>query len=307
MRFLVLGAGAIGGYFGGRLAESGADVTFLVRERRKADLDANGLVVKSAAGDIARAVQTLAAGAPVTPFDVVILSCKSYDLDAAMDAIAPALGKETAILPLLNGMRHLERLAARFGAAPVMGGTCYISLTLDESGIVHHIGTMQSLALGELSGTASVRAQAIAAAFAATKVELSLPPSIVQAMWEKWVMIAALAAASTLTRASVGAIVATASGERFMLDVIGECEAIAAAEGYPPSAASAAATRRLLTAQGSSFAASMMRDLTAGHRTEGEHVIGDLVDRAHAHGIVTPTLEAARVNLAVHEARLARA
>ena len=116
MRILVLGAGAIGGYFGGRLAEGGADVAFLVREKRKAELEARGLVVKSAVGDIALPVTSLLADEIARPFDIVLLSCKSYDLDTAIDAIAPAMGPASAVLPLLNGVRHLDRLGERFGA-----------------------------------------------------------------------------------------------------------------------------------------------------------------------------------------------
>lgn len=303
MRILVLGAGAIGGYFGGRLAESGADVSFLVREKRKAELDARGLVVKSAVGDIARPVTARGGQEIDRPFDVVLLSCKSYDLDTAMDAIAPAMGPASVLLPLLNGIRHLDRLGERFGAERVLGGTCYIGAAF-ENGVVRHIGDMQALAFGELSGEASARAREIEAAFARTKVKATLSADILQAMWEKLVMLAALAATTTLARATVGEIMAAPSGETFLLAALAECAAVATAEGHAPSPEALAHSRALLTTRGSPFAASMMRDLAAGRRTEGDHIIGDLVRRAHRHGLAVPILQVAVANLEVHEARL---
>jgi 2-dehydropantoate 2-reductase len=304
MRILVLGAGAIGGYFGGRLAESGADVTFLVRGRRKAELDALGLAVKSAVGDIALRPKTLAAGAAAAPFDIVLLACKSYDLDGAIAAVAPFMGPESAVVPLLNGLGHLDRLAAALGAARVMGGACHIGATLGPDGVVHHMGEMQSLVFGEVSGEPSARAKALEAAFAGTKVKAVLSPDILQAMWEKLVLLAALAAATTLTRATIGEIMAAPSGERFTLRVLEECAAVAAAEGHAPGPGALAQSRGLLTARGSPFAASTMRDMVAGRRTEGDHIVGDLARRAHQRAIAVTLLEAALANLEVHEARL---
>jgi 2-dehydropantoate 2-reductase len=307
MRILVLGAGAIGGYFGGRLAEGGADVTFLVRGKRKAELDVNGLVVKSAVGDIALPVKTLAEGERAAPFDIVLLSCKSYDLDAAMAAIGPFVGPRSAVVPLLNGLAHIERLAATLGRERVMGGACYIGAVLEPGGVVRHVGDMQALAFGELAGGTSARAAALAADFARTTVTATVAPDIVQAMWEKLVMLAALAASTTLTRATVGEIMAAPSGEHFALAALAECAAVATAEGHAASAASLAQSQALLTARGSPFAASTLRDLVAGRRTEGDHIVGDLVRRARRHGLAVPILEVALTNLEVHEAKVARA
>lgn len=304
MRILVLGAGAIGGYFGGRLAEGGADVTFLVRGRRKADLDASGLVVKSAAGDIALKVRTLETGAAAAPFDIAILACKSYDLGSAIDAIAPYLGPDSAVVPLLNGLAHLDRLAERLGPARVMGGACHIGAALDPNGVVRHIGEMQALAFGELDGTPSGRAAALAREFARTKVRADAVPDILQVMWEKLVMLAALAAVTGLARGSVGEIAAVEGGARWALAALQECAGVATAEGRPPRARSLDQARGLLTTPKSPFAASAMRDLVAGRRTEGDHIVGDLVRRAEKHGIAVPVLDSARIMFAAHEARL---
>jgi 2-dehydropantoate 2-reductase len=255
MRILVLGAGAIGGFFGGRLAEAGADVTFLVRARRKAQLEANGLVVKSAAGDIALQPKLLTAGEHAAPFDIVLLSCKSYDLEDAIAAIAPFLGPRSAVVPLLNGLAHMDRLSAALGAGHVMGGACHIGAALDPDGTVRHIGDLQAIAFGELTRAPSERTDGFLAAFAGSTVRASVAPDIIQAMWEKLVMLAALAATTTLTRAPVGEIMLAPSGEAFALAALAECTAIATAEDHAPSERALAQARTLLTTRGSLFAA----------------------------------------------------
>ncbi|HYM04301.1 MAG TPA: 2-dehydropantoate 2-reductase [Stellaceae bacterium] len=303
MRILVLGAGAIGGYYGGRLVEGGADVTFLVRQRRAGQLAERGLVVRSPLGDIERKVKTVFAEDIREPFDLVLLSCKAYDLDNAIDAVAPALGPQGAVLPLLNGMNHMAALSGRLGAARVLGGACYIGATLDPSGEVRHVGGMESLTYGEVSGERSARCDAIARIFAATKINAVLNDNIIQAMWEKFVTLASLATATTLMRGNVGEIMAAPSGEWLMLEALGECERVAAAEGHAPAREAVERTRKMLTQRGSAFTASMMRDLVAGGPTEGDHIIGDLVRRADRRGIAVYLLRVALCNLQVHEAR----
>ncbi|HEX7969518.1 MAG TPA: 2-dehydropantoate 2-reductase [Stellaceae bacterium] len=303
MRILVLGAGAIGGYYGGRLVEGGADVTFLVRPRRARQLAERGLVVRSGLGDIERPVKTLLAENVREPFDMVLLSCKAYDLDDAMEAIAPALGPQSAVLPLLNGINHMAALSGRFGAARVLGGACGIGAVLDPSGEVRHVGNVEWLTFGEVSGDRSARCDAIAKIFAGTKINATLSDNVMQAMWDKFVMLASLAAATTLTRANVGEILAAPLGEALMMQSLGECERVAAADGHPATKEALERTRKMLTMRGSQFSASMMRDLVAGGATEGDHIIGDLMRRAEKRGIDVPLLRIALANLQVHEAR----
>src|SRR5580704_5741621 len=194
MRILVVGAGALGGYFGGRLLEAGRDVTFLVRERRAAQLAKTGLVIRSPRGDVnIPAPPTVTAEALRDPFDLILLSCKAYDLASAMDSFAPAVAATTAILPLLNGMAHLDILAARFGAAAVFGGQCLISATLDPEGRVLHLNDMHLLSFGEQDGSLSARATAIAATLSGARLESRLSAAILQEMWEKWAFIASAA------------------------------------------------------------------------------------------------------------------
>lgn len=303
MRILVLGAGAIGGYYGGRLVEGGVDVTFLVRGRRAAQLAERGLVVRSALGDIERKVKTVDAGRIAEPFDLVLLSCKAYDLDDAIESIIPAVGPRSAILPLLNGINHMAALSGRFGAERVLGGSCGIGAVLEPSGEVRHVGNMEWLTFGEVSGERSARCDDIAETFSRSKINATQSDNIMQAMWDKFVQLASLAAASTLTRANVGEMLTAPLGEWLVLESLKECREVASADGHPPTAAAVERTRKMLTTHGSPFTASMQRDLGAGGRTEGDHIIGDLVRRGEKRGIEAPLLKIALANLQVHEAR----
>ena len=281
MRILVVGAGATGGYFGGRLLQHGRDVTFLVRERRAALLARHGLQIRSAAGDAnLPASPSVQASELHAPYDLVLLSCKAYDLEQVMDDIAPAVGPATAILPLLNGMRHLDRLDARFGATRVLGGQCVIAATLDAQGAVLHLNASASLSFGERDGSASARMQALTRQLGDAGFEARPSATIVQDMWDKWVFLATLAGITCLMRAPIGDIVAASGGTAATLALLGECRAVAAAAGHPPGEAALQRARDVLTEAGSSLTASMLRDLQHGHRIEAEHVIGDMLARA---------------------------
>ena len=306
MRILVLGAGGTGGYFGGRLAQAGVDVTFLVRPARAAQLDADGLVIRSPLGDAQLTVRHLTAEqlSATAPFDVILLSCKAYDLKSSLDAIAPAMGEHTTLLPILNGLRHYETLDQRFGAARVLGGLCFISVTKPANGEVLHLGKPASVTFGERSGeTHSERCAAIANAFAQANVEHKHSPAIMQDIWIKYSFLTALAAATCLMRASVGVIVATDDGRDFMQRLYGECIAVAAASGSPIPADAQALAIRNLTHEGSTVTASMLRDLESGQPIEGEHIVGDMLARARAAGIDAPLLGVALCHLEAYAAQ----
>lgn len=304
-RFLVLGAGAVGGYFGGRLAEAKADVTFLVRAARAAALNERGLAIESTFGDVTIPVKTVTADTLSGFFDTVLLTAKAYDLEPAIVAIQPAVGPETAILPVLNGLVHLDRLDAAFGRERVLGGVAYIAATMTAEGTIRHLNRIHGITFGERSGEISRWVEKIAQTFAATPVSAKASDNIMTDMWEKFVMISSLAGMNCLMRGSVGDILAADDGEGLILELLAECEAVAAASGFPPRPQHREQCRTMLTERGSSFSASMRRDLEAGLRTEGEQILGDMLRRARANGIVTPLLQAAVCHLQVHELRLA--
>jgi 2-dehydropantoate 2-reductase len=298
------GAGALGGYFGGRLLEAGKDVTFLLRPGRAEALQATGLVVKSRYGDLALAAPPFVlADAIGAPFDVVIVACKAYDLDQTMASFAPAVGPKTAVLPLLNGLRHLDDLRQRFGPERVLGGLCLISATLDAAGAVQHLNDLHTLVFGELDGTPSARVDAIRNDFADTKFDGRASIEILLEMWEKWVFIASAAGITCLMRATVGQIVA-GGGAGFAVALLDECRAVAAANGFAPRAAAIERARTMLTAAGSPISASMLKDIERGGAVEADHVLGDLIARDPGPPGVS-LLRVAYAHLKAYEARRA--
>jgi 2-dehydropantoate 2-reductase len=306
MRILVVGAGAIGGYFGGRLLESKQDVTFLVRPRRAAELAASGLQIKSSFGDLTVAApQTVLAENLNSAFDLIMLSCKAFDLESAITSFAPAVGPNTVILPLLNGIRHLDVLDQRFGAARVLGGLCVISTVLEPGGRVVHLNNLHSLAFGERDGSRSARVEAIASAFSASRFVSRLSDTILQEMWEKWVFIASCAGITCLMRATVGDIVA-AGGTGLTTALLDECAAIAGAQGFPPRPVSIEQSRTMLTTPGSALAASMFRDIERRAPIEADHMIGDLLRRGEEKAIACPLLRITFTHMKAYEARRSR-
>ena len=306
MRILVVGAGALGGYFGGRLKEADRDVTFLVRPRRAEQLAKSGLTVRSPKGDIAiSAPPTVLAEQLSAPFDLILLSCKAYDLQGAMDSFAPAVGANTAILPLLNGMKHLDLLGARFGGNAVLGGQCIISATLDGEGRVLHLNDSHFVSFGEQNGAKSPRAVAIAEAFSGAKFDSQLSTAILHEMWEKWAFIAAAAGICCLMRGTFGDI-AAAGASQLGSDMFTECCAIAAKNAFKPGETAVKRSVGMLTAAGSPIAASILRDIERGAPIEADHIIGDLLARGSARPVDYPLLQIAYAHLRTYEARRQR-
>ena len=302
MRMLVVGAGAIGGYFGGRMLQAGRDVTFLVRPKRAAELASAGLVIKSPHGDVTlKNPPTVQADKLTEKFDAVLLSCKAFDLEDAVQSFAPAVGAQTAIIPLLNGMLHLDVLDKKFGRERVLGGLCAIAVTLNEQREVVQLAPLQSLNFGERDGKMSDRVRAIADMMASGNFGSVASENVVQEMWEKWVFLSSLAASTCLMRTSVGNILAAPAGKDFILGMLDEVSSIATAEGHAPRAAFLERTRGMLTAEGSQMTASMFRDIKAGAKVEADHVIGDLVARADAAKMPVPKLRTAYIHLKAYE------
>ena len=304
MRILVVGAGSVGGYFGGRLLEAGQDVTFLVRPRRAAELAARGLVIRSGFGDVSvsNPVTILAENLHET-FDLVLLACKAYDLEGAISSFNPAVGPNTAILPLLNGMRHLDILDARFGAGHVLGGQCLISVTLDERGEIVHLNETHNLSFGERDGARSARVKGIASMLSSGNFQSRLSEAILQEMWEKWVFIATNAGITCLMRAAVGDIVAAGAAD-LAIRLLDECTTIAAQQGFPPSSRFIDLNRAVFTTAGSGLTASMLRDIERGAPIEADHIVGDLLRRGDEN--TSLLVRVAYAHLKAYEAHRAR-
>lgn len=305
MRVLVLGAGALGGYFGGRLVEAGsAEVCFLLRAARRAAIDREGLRIDSPFGAWQGRVATIAADAARPGWDVVLLSCKAYDLEDAIAAIRPAVDARTSILPVLNGLSHVDRLAAEFGADRVLGGLAKIQATLAPDGTVRQLNDWRWITFGEVAGGLSERVRAIEAAFAPAKgVVAQAVPDIMARMWEKLVHLGTAAIGTVLMRANVGEIARSPGGVDFLHRMLDRNAAIAAARGHPVRDAFLQEFRAVFADTGAAYATSMLRDLEAGARIEADHILGFLLEAARAAGVPHEVHEAAFLHAKAYEQR----
>jgi 2-dehydropantoate 2-reductase len=305
MKLLMLGAGSVGGFFGGLLQEGGADVTFLVRPKRAAQLRERGLRIEGPHGNLhLPQLQLLESGAqPGAAFDAVILSCKAYDLPDAIDSIRPYVQKHTFVLPLLNGLKHLDVLDQTFGASRVLGGLAQVSATLDADGDIRQLTDAQSLVYGPRAETQPASVGALESALKLGAFEARLSRNIMLEMWEKYVLLASLAAMTCLMRANVGEIVATQDGAALMARMLDDCAAVAATSGNAPRANYMTSIKSLLTQRNSVLEASMRRDMAQGRPTEADHVVGDMLRRAQAGNIESKLLKSAYCHLQAYEHR----
>jgi len=304
MRLLVVGAGATGGYFGGRLAEAGRDVTFLVREGRAARLRETGLRLLSPHGDATITPKLVTSGAIDGPYDVVMLTVKAYALDQAIEDIAPAIGPDSFIFPVLNGMRHIDRLVARFGDEAVLGGVCLVATTITQDGYIRQLGGMQELIYGERDGSETTRLAELDDFMKGGGFKAQASRDIMQAMWEKWVFLATLGGITCLMRGTIGEIEAVPGGAEHALQLLSECASVASAAGYGPNEAFLESRGSVLTAKGSALASSMYRDLQQGGPVEVDHILGDMLHRARESDIETPLLATAYTALKVYQTKL---
>jgi len=306
MRTLIVGAGAVGGYFGGRLAQAGHDVTFLVRPSRAKQLSRDGLRIISPHGDAVLSPKLVSAEEIDTPYDLVFVSVKAYALEAAMNDFAVAVGRQTMILPVLNGMRHIDLLAKRFGDHAVIGGACLIAVEIDGQGRIVQLADVQQLLYGERNGETTPRLKTLDATMQGAGFDPRLSPDIMQAMWEKWIQLATLGAITCLMRGTIGEIAVAPGGAQLSIKMLDESAAIATACRHKPSEDFLSRNAAAMTTPGSSLTSSMYRDLRKGAPVEADHILGDFIERGGAHGVATPLLKAALVNLRVYQEGLSK-
>ncbi len=304
MRILVVGAGAIGGYFGGRLLEKGEDVTFLVREKRKQQLEETGLVVESVNGNINLQVKTIHAGDDVGHFDVIFLSTKAYHLQGAIDSIRPFVGDETMIVPLLNGINHIEKLIEEFGSEKVLGGLCFIETTLNNDGKVIQTSSAHDLVFGERNGEMTERIIKLEKTLSGTKANIRLSHTIIPEMWHKYMFIAVMSGITTLMRAPIGPIRDEKGGQETISHLINEIYQIMTKIKVPISENIEAIQLEKMNGLGYSMKSSMQRDMEKKMPIEADHLQGYLLKLAKENKIQVPVLEAVYANLKVYERQL---
>ncbi|MDH2066339.1 ketopantoate reductase family protein [Pantoea sp. GD03673] len=300
MRILMAGAGATGGYFGARLVQAGQDVTFLVRERRYQQLQASGLVLQTPQGTEKIQPQLTQASTLTGHFDLIIVTVKSFALEQAIEDIAPAVGPDTLIMPILNGMRHIATLQQRFGEDKVIGGLCKINATLGDQGDVIQMTPLHQIFYGALDGNNDARLQRVDAALRGCQVDTLFSDNIMDELWEKWLLLSTLGAVCCLARGNTQQVLTSRGGEALLQGIFTEILSVITAEGYQPRPAVTARIFELLNNPATPMTSSMYRDLTQGYDIEADQVIGDLLLRAKRNGLATPLLNAVDVNLQVY-------
>ena len=301
MRILVVGAGATGGYFGARLAQAGQDVTFLLREKRALAVQRDGLTVHSPHGDFHFQPSVLQASQLTGPYDLILLTVKSFGLEAAIKDIAPVVGEDTMILPVLNGMKHIETLSQRFGEHALIGGLCKINATLDADGHIHQMTPMHQIYYGELSGEKTARIQRVDQAFKEAGFDAFLSETIMTDLWEKWLLLCSFGAITCTMHGNIGQVASAPGGTEFATGIVNEALTTMKAFGYAERAAAVAKVKEAVTDKHSEQTSSMYRDMTQGNPVEADQIVGDLVERAIRVGINVPLLQAAYTHLCVYQ------
>jgi 2-dehydropantoate 2-reductase len=304
MRLLVVGAGSTGGYFGGRLAQAGRDVTFLVRPARAEILRAKGLQIVSPHGDFTLKPQLVTASELKSIYDVILLTVKAYSLDVALDELAPVIGPRTMILPVLNGIKHVDSLIGCYGKQAAVGCVCRVATTLDDEGRIVQIAKFQDLDYGEMDGSITPRMKELDSFMQGAGFDAKLSTDIAREMWEKWIYLATMGGITCLMRGTVGEIAAAEGGTNFVHQFLDEVVSVVRAVGPAPSDAFLKEVTATLTMKGSPQTSSMYRDLQKGGKIEADQIVGDLLVRGQKAGLSTPLLAAAYTNLSVYQNRL---
>ncbi|MDR4887289.1 ketopantoate reductase family protein [Fredinandcohnia sp. QZ13] len=303
MRILVVGAGAIGGYFGGRLLEKGEDVTFLVREKRQKQLQDHGLQIESIHGNVTLQPKTIQSGDEAGIFDVIILSTKQYHLEGALHSIEPYVGEDTMILPLLNGYSHVDVLKSTFNSENVLGGLCFIESTLDSEGKIVQTSPNHRALFGEFSGERTERISKLADVMSGTKTNIELSDNIIREMWHKYMFITGFSGVTTLMRSPIGPIREEQNGQKLILNLFKEIGSVMRAIGAPIDADTEEKHVKTTNQMTFEMKSSMQRDMEKGLDIEGDQLQGYLYKIAQEKGIETPLLEVIYSNLRVYQAQ----
>ena len=300
MKILILGAGGVGGYFGARLIQAGADVTYLLRDKRHAKIQAEGLVIETPKESFTVQPKAITRDQLKPEYDLIVLAPKSFDFEDALASLEGASAKGV-FLPFLNGLDHIQQLDAKFGKDRVMGGVAQIAATISSTGAVKQLTDLHMLTVGHRSAAHEQIARDFYALCENAGFDRLYSENIEQSLWDKWVFLASLAGMTTLCRGHVGKISAAPWGIESTTSFYAESCAIAAANGFPTKDTAQKRSLDMLTNVKSSFAASMLRDLTQGNMTEHEHILGQMIQRGVGKGVACPLLKLAHTHLVVEQ------
>ncbi len=289
MRIAIFGTGSVGGYFGGRLAQAGEEVTFIARGEQLAAIRTNGLRIESPKGDV-RIYPAQATDNPVSVgnVDVVLVGVKAWQAPEAAQAIRPLVGANTIVVPLQNGVDAPEQLIAVLGKENVLGGLCQISAFIAEPGLIRHVGVEPYIAFARMDGKPCPPAEQLLQAFRKVGVKAEMPQDIQAAMWEKFIFIVAISGVGAIARRPAG-IVRSLPGTRRMLEqVMQEIAALAAARGVNLSDDVILRKMAFIDTLPSEAIPSMARDIMTGRPSELEAQNGAVVRMGHEVGVPTP-------------------
>lgn len=301
MKILIVGAGAIGGYFGGRLLEKGENVTFLVREKRKEILQKTNLKIESIHGNAELIPRLITVDEPVEIFDLILISTKSYHLKQAIEDLRPFAGEFTTILPLLNGIAHIDLLIEAFGEKAIVRGLCFIETTLDEQGTICLKSPLHQLVFGECSGELTPRIQKLKSVFDGANAEFEYSEKIVQEMWQKYLFITALSGITSLMESPIGPIMALENGRNIVTALLEEITAIMNKMNAPIKDTIASEVFQKISGMGYDMKSSMQRDMEKSLPLEADHLQGFLLQYAKEHNIPVPVLETIYTKLSLYE------
>ncbi|MDX3894847.1 2-dehydropantoate 2-reductase [Pusillimonas sp.] len=303
MKTLIVGAGAVGALFGSSLHQHGAELHFLLRPARKALVDAEGLTLELPSGSRRIQPHTVTADRLEGGYDLVVLANKAPALDSVIADISAAVGPATHILPLLNGLRHLDRLDQAFGQERVLGGIAKTIATQVSPTRIRVSNAYSSLTVGARIASQQAKARAVWQLMSEAGVDAELSERIMDDMWDKFCRMAALGAANCMLQGTVGEYMRSQAGGAIALQLLRECTDTAQAAGHPMHPQDIAGFQRALTNPHSSFNSSMYRDMRAGLPIEGDHLVGDMLRRGEAAGLACPMLAVANAVLQTYTAR----
>ncbi|MBT2287872.1 ketopantoate reductase family protein [Paenibacillus albidus] len=301
MRFLIVGAGGIGGYFGARLVQKGENVTFLVRQAKQSQLTEDGLSVKSIHGDIHTPVRTTTYGEKAESYDCILIAVKAYHLPQLMIDLVPYVGEHTLILPLLNGYDHFGALQTKFGREKVLGGLCYIETTLDQAGAIVQTSPFHNLVFGEWDGGESERSQTLFSHLNDAGFTVTLSPDIQREVWQKYIFVASLSGITTLMDCPVGPILALPRSRDVYKQLLKEIVALARNAGMPISTEIENSTLQKMESVPPEMTSSMQRDMHKQLPVETDHLHGSLLALDSAEEGQYPVLETVFARLKVYE------
>jgi 2-dehydropantoate 2-reductase len=303
MKIAIIGAGGVGGFFGARLQQAGADVHFVARGAHLAAMRADGLTIASPLGDIhLPRVNATSDPADIGIADIVWLSVKLWDMETAIRSMRPLMGPDTGVISFQNGVQKDDILREAFGDRAVMGGVAYIATNIDRPGVIKHTGTMQRLIFGEYDGRRSARAEALLEAALRGGINAELSDDIRKAIWEKFVFLVGLSGSTTTMRETIGPIRSNPRSRRLLSELMRETVAVGRALGVALPADFADQRLAFVDSLPDQMTSSMHHDLKAGKRLEVSWLSGSVAQLGERTGIATPMNRAVWDILALHEA-----